>query len=52
MRHVRWKMGKISDKEFFEEEYNEKVAQRSATSAAQSLKVNIDLKSEIINDKS
>lgn len=23
MRHIRWKLGKISDKEFYEEEYNE-----------------------------
>jgi hypothetical protein len=26
MRHVRWKLGKISDKQFYEEEYQEAVA--------------------------
>lgn len=29
MRHVRWKLGKITDKQFFEEEYNESVTQRA-----------------------
>lgn len=29
MRHVRWKLGKISDKQFYEEEYQEAEAQRA-----------------------
>ena len=29
MRHVRWKLGKISDRQFFDEEYNEAAALRA-----------------------